>query len=135
MTVLPIPKKERDIWYHLYSLPGELEELAVVIEKVGGYVGGVGQPGSAMFNFGMSYGGLRAFVIALGVPEERFDDVTPQVWMSRLGLPPRKKSQSKTEWKNQLKSVAQALYPETKITLATADAVLIAEYARIRYTS
>jgi hypothetical protein len=124
-------KTEWAVWEYfraLSSLPG----VVAVIEKVGGYVGGKGQPGSAMFNFGMSYGGLRMALVASGI---LFDDVTPQRWMASLDLPPRKKSQSKTEWKNQLKGIAQALYPETRITLSTADAVLLAEYARIRYTS
>ena len=43
-----------------------------------------------------------------------------------------KSSGSKTEWKNKLKAKAQQLFPvwSKRITLATADALLIAEYGR-----
>jgi hypothetical protein len=39
---------------------------------------------------------------------------------------------TKTEWKNRLKAKAQQLFPQQSkhITLKTADALLIAEYAR-----
>ena len=37
---------------------------------------------------------------------------------------------SKTEWKNKLKAKAQQLFPGEKVTLATCDSLLIAEYGR-----
>jgi hypothetical protein len=42
------------------------------------------------------------------------------------------KGTSKTEWKNKLKSEAQRLYPNQKITLANADAALIFRHADLQ---
>lgn len=42
----------------------------------------------------------------------------------------RLKAQSKTAWKNKLKEEAQRRFPQLDITLKTADALLILDYAR-----
>lgn len=97
-----------------------------VIEKVQGYAGSP-TVGSAMFKFGASYGGLRMALTAAGIP---FEEATPQVWQRGLKIPQRTKAESKTAWKNRLKAAAQRLFPGIKVTLATADALLIAEYCR-----
>lgn len=101
-------------------------DIFVGIEKVGGYVGGNPTPGSAMFNFGVGWGTLRAFVVAAGLP---FEEIPPQRWMKTFGMKADKK-ETKTAWKNRLKQKAQSLFPGEKITLATADALLIAEHVR-----
>jgi hypothetical protein len=103
-----------------------------VLEKVGGYVAREGpQPGSAMFNFGASYGGLRAFLVAAAVP---FEEITPQVWQRKLGVTPRAKDEPKAVFKRRLKERAQSLYPDLKVTLATCDALLIATYCMRKHT-
>lgn len=58
-----------------------------------------------------------------------FQEVTPQTWMKTYMLK-KEKGETNTSWKNRLKTKAQQLFPHEKITLATADAFLIAEYAR-----
>lgn len=78
------------------------------------------------FTFGQNYGSLRMALVANAIP---FEDVTPQKWMGHYGLK-RRKDESKTAWKNRLKAKAQQLFPRLKVTLATADALLIAEYGR-----
>jgi len=125
------PKTEADLWrwtcrYGLLA-NGETPACFAVIEQVNGYVGGAGNPGSAMFKFGTSYGGLRMALVAAGIP---FDQVTPGVWQKALGIPSRKRTESKGQWKNRLKAKAQQLFPHVAVTLATADALLIAEYCR-----
>jgi hypothetical protein len=96
------------------------------IEKVSGFIGSP-QPGSAMFKFGCGYGKLLMALLAAKIPHE---EVVPRTWQSKLGIAPRKRSESKTQFKNRLKSKAQQLFPNVKVTLATADALLIAEYCR-----
>jgi hypothetical protein len=49
-------------------------------------------------------------------------------WQKFLGIGTKGK-QSTTQWKNLLKSEALKLFPNRKITLATADAFLILHYA------
>ena len=100
--------------------------IRALVEQVGGYVGGTGQPGSAMFNFGSNYGFLLGVLAALHV---RVELVRPQVWQKVLGLGNSKSHASKTAWKNHLKARAQQLFPQQKVTLKTADALLILEFA------
>ncbi len=69
-------------------------------------------------------------------------EVTPQKWMKYFELGKAKKRVSvsrkgkkstvkdTTEWKKRLKARAQQIFPNVSITLGTADAVLIWEYAR-----
>ena len=70
------------------------------------------------FSFGRGYGNLEMALTAAGVPFER---VRPQVWQKALGC------MTKGD-KNVSKSKAQELFPDRKITHATADALLIAYY-------
>ena len=122
----PMPKTERDIWNWICQTS---HAQVAMIEKVQGYIGNA-QPGSAMFKFGMSYGGLRMALIAASIP---FEEVTPQKWQKALGIAPRKKNESKGQFKNRLKAKAQQLYPNEKVTLATADALLIATYCKRKH--
>lgn len=96
-----------------------------ILERVGGMSG---NGGSAMFNFGKGYGHLQMALLALGIPT---NDVTPNKWEKSFQLGSSGKY-GKTEWKNRLKAKAQQLFPSLgrKITLATCDALLIAEYGR-----
>ena len=124
---------------HCFNMPdtlGDMVELfrklvkvadcTVYLEKVGGYIGGRGAPGSAMFNFGQNYGHLEAIPHAMGV---EIRHVTPQKWQKALGLG-TSNGRSRTEWKNHLKAKAQMLYPNCKVTLANADALLIYHAAK-----
>lgn len=68
-----------------------------------------------------------AFLIAAGIP---FEIVPPKRWQQGLNIPAKPKGMKDPQWKNVLKSKAQQLFPEEKVTLANADALLLAEYCR-----
>ena len=70
------------------------------------------------FSFGRGYGNLEMALTAVGIPFER---VRPQVWQKALGC------MTKGD-KNVSKRKAQELFPDRKVTHATADALLIAYY-------
>jgi Holliday junction resolvasome RuvABC endonuclease subunit len=70
------------------------------------------------FTFGNGYGHLEMALTAAGIPFER---VRPQKWQQAMGC------MTKGD-KNVSKRRAQELYPQLKITHATADALLIATY-------
>jgi hypothetical protein len=72
------------------------------------------------FTFGEGYGRLQAVLTALRVPYER---IRPQAWQKAMGC------LTKGD-KNVSKRRAQELFPTLKVTHATADALLIAEYNR-----
>lgn len=101
------------------------DEVLVVVEKVGGFVGGRGgQPGSAMFGFGRNVG----FILGLCAGWKwEVHEVSPQRWMKAYGV--SRNGDKDTVWKNRLKALAQQRYPALKVTLATADALLINGYA------
>lgn len=75
---------------------------------------------SSTFKFGTSYGFLRGLLVGMRIP---FEEVTPQKWQKLMGCMTRGD-------KNVSKGRAQQLFPSLKITHATADALLIAEYGR-----
>lgn len=79
---------------------------------------------TSTFTFGRGYGFLLGVLMAYGF---RIETVTPQRWQKALAVG---KSGSKTEHKNKLKSIAQRLYPGVKVTLSTADALLLLDYAK-----
>ena len=101
------------------------------IEKVsaGGPAAGL-QSARSMFTFGQSYGFLRGILTATEIP---YHSVSPAIWMKNYGLK-RKKDEGKSAWKNRLRGLAEQLYPKSHITLAVADAVLLADYAKCKYS-
>ena len=82
-----------------------------------------GQGVASTFKFGKNYGEWLGILAANKIP---YIQVTPQKWMKQFGAMPR----DKKDRKNHIKHLAQQRYPDNKITLATSDSILIAEYCR-----
>lgn len=73
------------------------------------------------------YGGQR-FIIGVAMTlGYRIVEVHPKKWQSHFELG-NKKDHGK-DWKNHLKDKAQRRFPQIKVTLKTADALLLLEYA------
>lgn len=119
-----MPETDGDVLDLLRSLRAQGIERCV-IERVGGFAGQA-MPGSAMFNFGDGCGYIRGCLMALSY---RVEMVTPQKWQKHLGLGTVKLSGGKGPWKRKLKERAQQLFPTVTVTLKTADALLILDYA------
>lgn len=132
------------------------------MEKVTGYVAAVKtrktksgedskpEPGSAMFNFGRNYGKLEMALTMLGL-RHRVQSVHPRTWQKALGCKRIKNTdvvlqldgslvsngdnhlETESEFKVRLRGIASHLFPKINVTLATADALLLAEYARRMY--
>lgn len=122
-----MPETERDAWEWVSGFP---VITFAVIEKVGGYISSKPRAnnGSAMFKFGMNYGGMRMALVAAGIP---FSEAAPRTWQSTLKIQPRSKSETSHEWKTRLKAKAQQTFPAIKVTLSVADALLLAYYCRL----
>ena len=73
---------------------------------------------TSAFTFGNGFGHLEMALTAAGIPFER---VSPQKWQKAMGC------LTKGD-KNVSKRRAQELFPQIKVTHATADALLIASY-------
>lgn len=127
---MPMPPTEGDLVSLLRDLCPNPANTVAIVEEVGGYVGQA-QPASSAFRFGRNFGFILGVLQALGV---RVQLVRPQRWQKALCLGNASGCTSRTEWKNKLKGCAQRLYPHLKPTLATADALLILEYALMATT-
>lgn len=134
--VEPIPDTEKELWQLLSAYGGEdiRDNVYVTIEKVQGYIGkdkGQSGLGRSMFTFGYQYGIATMAVVASGIREDHFQKIPPKKWQN-----PFLEGYSKMPYrqrKNRLKEIAASLFPTIKITLAVADALLIAEYSRRTY--
>lgn len=115
-TARKMPETERDILDWLKSLT-QVADVSIVIEQVHSMPK---QGVASSFKFGMSYGGVRMAAIASGAIVSH---VTPQKWQKALQC-------LSGGDKNVTKRRAQELFPKLKITHATADAILLAEYCR-----
>lgn len=107
------------------AVAGGPERVEVFLESVSGYAGGPGQPGSAMFRFGEGFGFIQGACMALGVSVAL---VHPQRWQKALALGTRGAT-DKAAWKRKLRAAAERLFPSLRVTLKTADALLILAYA------
>lgn len=85
---------------------------------------------TSAWSFGMNYGRICGTLDAIGRP---YREVTSMKWQREMGLiQSGRKIGQNDDKKNRNKAAAMALHPKTfeKITHATADAILIAEYSR-----
>lgn len=136
VSVVKTPATDADLWNWFAGLVNSRRRLFAVLEKL--------TPRPAMvFDWELkkvrprilkstcllyaSYVQMRSFLTAAGIP---FEEATPQAWQKGLGVPPKKKGEKDGPWKNRLKAKAQQLFPGVRVTLATADALLIAEYCK-----
>jgi len=79
------------------------------------------------FTFGANKGHLEMALAAAGISNS---EMGPALWQRKMGVPKKAKGETKTSHKNKMKGMAQRLYPGAKITLAVADAVLLAELCK-----
>ena len=119
---VPMPDTDGDI---LDFLRGAFQrgQRDCHIEHVCGFVGGAGA--GQMFEFGKGFGFILGCLMSLGYVIHLH---RPQKWQKALSLGQKKDHGKK--WKNHLKNRAQQLFPQCEVTLKTADALLILEYAR-----
>ena len=93
------------------------------MELVQGFIGKA-QPGSSMFKFGNGYGFLRGLLSANRI---RTVLVRPQEWQKGI---PGAQGLKGPERKRALRDQAARLFPNSRVTLATADALLIANFGQ-----
>ena len=117
------PGTVADMYAVLYAMLDIDTNPIAVIESVHSMPG---QGVKSTFTFGTNYGMWLGILASLQVP---YIQVSPTKWMNIYGPRPK----DKTARKNHLKHLAQQRYPKLPITLATADAVLLAHYCFITY--
>ena len=89
------------------------------------------RPGNAVraaFTYGVNYGQWLGIAAS---HEIKMNTVIPNCWIKWIGCPKALPVADRKRW---LKAKAKELYPElNKVTLATADAILITHYAKEKY--
>jgi len=100
--------------------------IKCVIEDVPKFVGKA-LPGSTIFPLAFNCGLVRGIAVSLRMPVIL---VRPQDWQKHFRLGTKGDTSGTTEWKNKLKAEAQRRYPHLKVTLKTADALLLLAYAQ-----
>lgn len=123
-----MPKTDKGVYDWLRSksqVVGGKQQLRCTIERVV-----PGFPGSTKGSIAKLYGSYRALCMALTACGIDYTSVMPVVWQRRLGIPQREKTEKKSQWKWRLKTECERVFPRLKVTLATCDALLIAEYCR-----
>lgn len=126
-TAIAMPKTDREI-LNFCTPPARVSDDAdrvAYLEDLVKYTGR-NMPSSAMATYASNWGIIKGILTVL---RYRIVLVPPKKWQAALGLGSKGKSTT-TEWKNKLKQRAEQLYPNIKVTLATADALLILEAAR-----
>ena len=96
----------------LQGVHGWGDDMCAIVEKVT-------RPTKLTRNAGEWIGMLTA----LGIP---FKEISPKKWQKYFGI----FAKERTQRKNQLKQMAQRLHPQIKWTHVTADAYLLAIYAK-----
>ena len=125
-----MPEEYTDIYDLLLEIKENYEndDIVAVMENVGH--GMPGQSSKATASFARHNGHIEMALYALCI---RTVKVTPQKWQkyfsNSIGAAPTGNKEKK-EWKNKLKSLAAQMYPATKPTLYTADAILLADYGK-----
>ena len=125
---IPMPETDSDICEVLTQLAieGAGRNVTLVIEDVPKYVG-TNVPGSSIFPLAFNCGLVRGVALALKIP---IILVKPHDWQKHFRLGTKKDAGSTTVWKNKLKGEAQRRFPHLKVTLKTADSLLILAFAR-----
>ena len=123
--VQPMPDTEPEIFRFLLSVA--YSPCTIFIEEVPWILSsGAKHNAAGRAKLHANTGFIRGVFAYFANPIRR---VRPQDWQKSLGLQNVDRL-SYSEWKKHLKEKAQALYPRIKVTLKTADALLILEYGR-----
>jgi hypothetical protein len=102
-----------------------MDQYTIVIEDVPKFAGRmIPQSSTATLHFG--YGYLCGHFEARGY---RVIKVPPQAWQKTIGIG-KKGDLSSSQWKRKLRDEAQRRFPDLKVTLNTADALLLLDHAR-----
>ena len=123
MGCVSMPKTEPDVCDFILAI-SKIGDASCILEKVGSRPGNSAR---SMFTFGEGFGVLKSALYFAGV---RTELCVPGKWMRALGIPKKKKTETKGQYKNRLKQRSQQLFPKERVTLDTADALLIYEYHR-----
>lgn len=126
VELLKMPATMTDIFSTLRDIKEQNTGMVCYLEDVG--QGMPGQSSKATATFARHNGHLEMALFALGIPTTK---VKPSKWEKHFSNTiGSSKGLTKTAWKNKLKDEAQRRFPNHKVTLWAADALLLAVYGK-----
>lgn len=133
-TAGEMPGNLIDLYSHLQRIQKENENCIVFIEKVQAFKSDNDEGGK---NFGINkmlynFAQIMALIEILRLD---YIHIYPISWQSGLGLKVKNDQRTKTERKNSYKQYAANCFPEAKVTLSTADALCLLQFALTAFTS
>ena len=126
LRTYPIPKNLMDAANLLQRLRAEHRQTEVFIERVGLYRDDKNTPGKSFYLVKMIVN-FEFCKQALCLSDMDFTSVESRTWQRGLHL--YATGETRTVRKNRFKAYARSVYPESHITLQTADSVCLAIYA------
>ena len=102
---------------------GSVDNVTIAMEKIWARPNNATR---AAFNYGVNYGKWFGVLASYELVPEM---ILPTHWMKYYDMEKGMEYQDRKKW---LKAKAQELYPDTKVTLVNADAILIAHYLKCR---
>lgn len=128
-AVLPLENPPRlDSWKTLNQL-ARAGQLRVVLEKINPAIYGANKSACAKLFAGYSV--LDAYLTILADRQDcLYQTATAAKWHRYLGIFPRGREETNSQWKQRLACEARKHFPRFRITLQTADALLLALYCR-----
>lgn len=118
-----LPDTDAELWEAMQGLAALRDtQILACLERVGAspQMGRV-----SIWTFARQVGAIQMALLAARI---RYWEVAPARWQRALGCLSRGNKRRTLE-------AAQRLFPETRVTLATADALLLAEFARRTFTT
>jgi len=127
VDAFPLPSLTADALFDITERGVEdaFNMFTVVIEDVPKFAGRM-IPSSSTATLHFGYGYLCGHYEARGY---RVIKVPPQSWQKTIGIG-KKGDLTSAQWKRKLRDEAQRRYPALKVTLDTADALLLLDHAR-----
>lgn len=115
-----MPKTELEVWEFFRPLRGKAEAFMELVHAM--------PVNGCVPNFKLG-GNRGALVTAMRALDIDFTEVSPVAWMKRLQPLPKGAGDQRTKRKRRIKEMMAERYPKLKLTLKTADAVAILDYA------
>jgi hypothetical protein len=121
-----MPDTLKELALHAQGVTIEAQSDAVAyLEDVPKFCGH-NRPAASIFTLAENFGAAQGILAALNIRTIR---VRPQDWQKGLNLGKRRDCKTDRDWKAKLKAEAQRRFPALNVTLATADALLLLDYA------
>lgn len=135
LVAFPMPGDRAGIIDLIQSIMRKAVEPTLYIEMITGYAPTKAQrageepqydPATRVFKQGRNYECIQTAFLCSGMDEAHIIEVSPMTWQKPLK---QQRFADKAERKRNWKALAQRIFPQIKVTLKTADALLIYRYA------